>query len=130
VLGLVLSVSGARARGVTPMQNVEQTEIVALDAGTGVRESGFPQVRAGSSVYAFVSDGRGGWFVGGSFRAIGGVASHGLAHVLADKSVDKSWQFALSGCYRNPRIHALIRQGTTLYVGDASIESLGRRGVG
>jgi hypothetical protein len=38
-------------------------------------------------VLAGVSDGAGGWFIGGDFRSVGGIQRSNLAHVLADKSI-------------------------------------------
>src|SRR6185436_18628316 len=46
--------------------------------------------RAGSfdgTVYSVVADGDGGWFVGGNFSKVGGVAHEGLVHLLSDGTV-------------------------------------------
>ena len=46
---------------------------------------------AGGSVNAAVSDGAGGWYVGGSFTAVGDARRNGLAHVLADGTPDPAF---------------------------------------
>jgi len=52
---------------------------VAVDAQTGESLRGFPVFNG--PVRTVVADGRGGWFVGGAFTAVDGVAHGGLAHV-------------------------------------------------
>ena len=80
--------------------------------GADGRSTGtFPRVTAGS-VHALLDDGAGGWFVGGSFRTIGGADVPRLAHVLADGSVDPAFRPAPSDAVR-----ALALAGGTLYAG-------------
>src|SRR5580765_2478305 len=50
---------------------------VPVDAATGVAIPGFPKIAG--AVFAVVSDGAGGWFIGGSFTAVGGIARSNLA---------------------------------------------------
>jgi hypothetical protein len=59
---------------------------VPVDAVTGEPSPDFPPVTG----YAWVSisDGRGGWYIGGNFRAVGGQPHSNLAHILSDGSVD------------------------------------------
>jgi hypothetical protein len=59
-----------------------------------------------------VSDGAGGWYLGGDFTRIGGKAAGGLAHVLADGSLDPSFLPVADGL-----VSAFALQGQTLYVG-------------
>ena len=71
----------------------------------------FPKI-AGGTVNTIVEDGRGGWFVGGEFAAIGGVACANLAHVTARNVVDRRW------CPRpRGKVVALARRSSTLFVG-------------
>lgn len=84
--------------------------LVALSAKTGVLQD-FPRV-VGASVYAIEDDGRGGWFVGGEFASIGSVRCPNLAHVRADRTVDRGFCPKPDGLVR-----ALARVGNTLYVG-------------
>ncbi len=50
----------------------------------------FP-VFEGGPVRTYASDGTGGWFVGGDFRTAGGTPREGLAHVLADGTLDPAF---------------------------------------
>jgi len=75
----------------------ERDESVALVAG---------------EVRASVPDGSGGWFIGGAFSTVGGVARPYLAHLSADGSLDTSWDSATDAT-----VGALWLEGSTLYVG-------------
>lgn len=63
---------------------------------TGLPAETFPIV-SGGSVYSVLSDGSGGWFIGGNFTAVGSVTRNGLAHILADGSLDMSWVANITG---------------------------------
>lgn len=80
-----------------------------MDSTTGLPDPGFPRVTG--IVYSVVSDSAGGWFIGGQFTSVGGVARSNLAHVLVDHSVD-SWNPGTNGAVR-----ALALSGTQLFVG-------------
>src|SRR5581483_3427666 len=67
---------------------------------------------AGGSVAAAVADGDGGWYLGGTFTSVGGVARPGLAHLRSDGSLDPSFAPPSLG-----QIRALALAGGTLYVG-------------
>jgi hypothetical protein len=79
-------------------------------AGATSLEPGFPIVQG--TVLASVSDGSGGWYVGGSFKTIGGVAQANLAHVAANGTVDTAFVPTVSGS-----VNALVLSGSALYVG-------------
>lgn len=64
--------------------------LAVLDPGSGEPQEGWPGVDGGF-VRASVSDGAGGWYLAGDFTSVGGVPRDGLAHLLADKSVDPAW---------------------------------------
>lgn len=66
---------------------------------------------ANDECYAVVSDGSGGWYVGGAFTTIGGVAKLRLAHILSNGDVDTAFSFDCDG-----DVDALSLQGDTLYV--------------
>jgi hypothetical protein len=69
----------------------------------------FPTVDG--SVRSVVADGNGGWYVGGVFTHIGGVARSNLAHVSADGSVD-AWDPGT-----NKNVYAIALTPTVVYVG-------------
>jgi trimeric autotransporter adhesin len=84
---------------------------IVVPASGGAPEPGFPEV-AGGSVTASVADGTGGWYLGGSFTNVGGVARPGLAHVQGDGVLDTAFAPGELGGVR-----ALALVGKVLYVG-------------
>ncbi|HEV7861109.1 MAG TPA: hypothetical protein VGR20_00355 [Acidimicrobiia bacterium] len=58
---------------------------VPLDPSTGARTASFPTVNG--PVYAAVSDGAGGWYIGGEFTRVGDKSRQNAARVLADGTV-------------------------------------------
>jgi hypothetical protein len=92
--------------------------LLAISAKTGALQD-FPRVK-GSAVYAIVGDGSGGWFIGGEFSTIGGVACPNLAHVGDDGTVDRAW------CpHPDGTIRALARAGNVLYIGGSGLHHVG-----
>ena len=82
-----------------------------LDGTTAATDRSYP--RLNGQITAAVSDGSGGWFVGGSISSLGGVNVVNVAHILSDGTVDPDWSpRVLSGT-----VWALAMRGTTLYVG-------------
>lgn len=70
----------------------------------------YPYFPAG--VLAIASDGRGGWFVGGSFKRVDDVSCPHLAHIRADKTLNTGW------CPQpDEAVTALTLVGSRLYVG-------------
>ncbi len=82
---------------------------VLLDRGRGSPVAPFAKVNG--SVLAVVSDGAGGYYLGGWFDRVGGVPRANLAHIDADGSVDPAWN-------PNPNsgVDALALSGSTVYV--------------
>ncbi len=79
---------------------------LSLERGT----PNLPYPRVAGGVNAAVPDGSGGWYIGGEFNAVGGVARNNLAHILADGSV-APWDPGT-----NSPVAALLLHGNTLYV--------------
>lgn len=67
--------------------------------------------RVNGEILAAISDGAGGWFIGGSFTAVGGRPRRHLARILAGGEVAE-WSPD-----PNQQVHALALSGGTLYVG-------------
>lgn len=82
---------------------------VPLEYGSGISAPRFAKVNG--EILAAVSDGAGGWFIGGSFTAVGGQARRHLAHIVAGGDV-AAWSPG-----PNKPVHALALSGATLYVG-------------
>jgi hypothetical protein len=81
---------------------------------------------ADGAVFAIEPDGAGGYFVGGRFSQIGGIARAALAHVLSDGRVDPAFVPALEPALDSQgdvspilEVRALARVGGTLLVGGA-----------
>jgi hypothetical protein len=75
----------------------------------------YPRIRQTSShgqqiVLTVVSDGSGGFYVGGEFNRVGNFERNNLAHILADGRVDKSWN-----PNPNDAVWALAASGKNLY---------------
>jgi hypothetical protein len=88
-----------------------------VSAANGTANAATPVVSGNQpSVNAAISDGSGGFYIGGSFSHVGGVARHDIAHILADGSVDPSFNPNASGGIQN-EVDALALSGSTLYVG-------------
>ncbi|MCS7230124.1 MAG: hypothetical protein NZ923_08840 [Candidatus Kryptonium sp.] len=87
-----------------------------VDRTTGDAIISFPRILSGTgpgTVLAVVSDGAGGWFVGGNFTQVGSVSRTNIVHILPDGSVNLS--FLPAGA--NGIVRALARVGNYLYVG-------------
>ncbi|MCC6302293.1 MAG: chitobiase/beta-hexosaminidase C-terminal domain-containing protein [Gammaproteobacteria bacterium] len=83
---------------------------VGLDTGgAGLADTDFPRVDG--PVHAAVSDGAGGWFIGGEFSRVGAAARDNLAHIDASGAVT-AWAPETNGAVRT-----LARTGGVLYVG-------------
>jgi hypothetical protein len=89
---------------------------VVLDE-QGRLQPSWPSVEG--AVFATLADGSGGWFIGGSFDQVGGIARHGLAHVLADGQVDPAWTANLDKDAIGVNALSLSGDRSTLYVGGA-----------
>ena len=103
----------------------------ALDGQSGAPQPGFPKVDSGQ-VNVAASDGHGGWYVGGSFPTLNNVQVNGLAHILADGSLDSNFTTALVGPQNQPSksfaVTALALNGPWLYVG-GEFTKFGARGT-
>jgi Domain of unknown function (DUF5122) beta-propeller len=88
---------------------------VVSDSGVTVDQTGGTRVHLprprGGTIRAATRDQRGGWFVGGDFTSIGGVARNGLARINSS-GVVTSWAPSVTG-----RVEALAFDGTNVYVG-------------
>jgi hypothetical protein len=83
---------------------------VGLDPVTG-KADGFTYEDINGPVYAAVSDGNGGWYIGGAFTQIGPYTRNRLAHILGNGEISP-WNPSANGTVR-----ALALSGTTVYAG-------------
>lgn len=91
-------------------------EAATLDESSGAASSAAAQV-VGGQVMATISDGKAGWYIGGSFTSVGGHQRSGLAHLLANGSLDTTFNPTVEeGSFSN-RVDALALSGGVLYIG-------------
>jgi hypothetical protein len=81
-----------------------------VNSSTSDIDNSFPKING--SISASVSDGNGGWYIGGSFTFVDDVEIRHLAHIKADKKLDTNWKPNPAG-----NVYAMAIDGTTLYVG-------------
>ena len=91
---------------------------VGLNTGYGALTSvskdypnmNFPQFNG--QVYALISDGNGGWYAGGYFTSVGGIAKSYVAHIKSNNTVDNAFN---ANC--NGGVKTLFKVGSRLYIG-------------
>jgi hypothetical protein len=71
-----------------------------------------PLLKINGTVYASVSDRRGGWFIGGDFTQVQGVVRNRLAHILANGNLDQTWNPDA-----NTTVYTLAVLGNIVYIG-------------
>ena len=89
---------------------------IGLDAATAALVNGLPKVHG--IVYAVVSDGADGWYIGGAFDNVGGEIRNNVAHIEisgAGYAVDADWAPDIDGA--NAAVLAMALSGSVLYVG-------------
>jgi hypothetical protein len=86
---------------------------VPVSFATGEAEAVFPRING--SVNVAIGDGRGGWFVGGTFTLVGGLIRSNLVHIRSDRTVDPDWSPTVAGGY----VKSLVLSGDTLYLAGA-----------
>lgn len=59
-----------------------------------------------------ISDSANGWYIGGSFTNAGGFTRNRIAHILADGTVDPSWN-----PNANSTVNSIAVSGSTVYAG-------------
>jgi len=65
---------------------------VGIDAGSGAPVANWPRVTG--EVLCSAPDGASGWYIGGTFTSVAGVARGNLAHIRADMTLD-AWNFGI-----------------------------------
>lgn len=81
-----------------------------LDNNTGQWISGMPSING--QVSAIAADGKGGWYIGGTFDHVDDAIINNLVHIKADKTLDAAFK-----PQPNYAVNALAVYNNTLYVG-------------
>ena len=68
--------------------------------------------KVAGTVYSTISDGAGGFYIGGSFSKIGSMTRNNIARILSNGAVDSSFNPNVSGM-----VNTMLLSGGTLYVG-------------
>jgi hypothetical protein len=105
---------------------------VVLD-GTNGTATGNPSPQVAGPTRAVVPDGKGGWYIGGSIKAVQGKTRNGLAHLLPDGSLDPAFSPGVLNPVGDPTAYVLTLAlaGNTLYVGGyfSTVNGQGRRNI-
>lgn len=86
----------------------------ATQANISGASATFPQAQdivSGGVISAVVSDGSGGWYIGGSFTRVGNKSRQNLAHLFSDMTLDESFDVQPSG-----NVKSIIKSGQMLFV--------------
>ena len=76
-----------------------------------------PQIGlGGDAVTRIVSDGEGGFYIGGEFSSVDGVSRFNLAHINANGSVDEAWDPNPNGTVFDGRPDGIVRAKDYVYV--------------
>jgi outer membrane protein assembly factor BamB len=109
--GPVLRVRNTVYVGGVSRLGVPTGSAVLVATATGKQQPTEAEV-AGGSVRTAIADGTGGWYIGGTFTSVGGVVRPGLAHLLADGTLDMAFAPPALG-----QVRALALDAGRLYVG-------------
>ena len=116
----------APARGKAACPKTRSRNLVLISARTGRVDRSFPDTNY--PPLAMVSDGHGGWFVGGDVNCVGRVQVGGLAHLRPDGRLDRRWHTRVPRVPISGGVGELARVGDTLYVENGSwVEALNAR---
>src|ERR1022692_4698811 len=85
--------------------------VALFDQASGALLASAPRIN--NAVKAVVSDGSGGWFIGGNFTRIGTVGITNIAHLNPDLTLDTGWNARLVGS----AVNALALDNGRLYIG-------------
>lgn len=88
---------------------------VLIGTGTALLTGSFPRVDG--MVNVAVSDGLGGFYIGGEFTAVGGVPRNSIAHIKWNNTVDDLWDPNPTAGQGTPKVNALAVSNGVVYVG-------------
>ncbi|MCS7201087.1 MAG: peptidoglycan-binding protein, partial [Patescibacteria group bacterium] len=68
-------------------------------------------------VCAIVSDGHGGWYVGGMFSKVNDLEIENLVHIFSDGKVDENFKFSFNSLNTDCVVYSLAISSSTLFIG-------------
>jgi hypothetical protein len=83
-----------------------------VDTTTGAVSWGSQKARVAGNVSISISDGAGGFYIGGLFTAVGGIARNNVAHILSDGSLDLNFN-----PNANNQVFTMALSGSNIYLG-------------
>ncbi len=91
---------------------------VVFNTSTNNYVNDFPSIEGNTvtGVHTAISDGNGGWYVGGDFAVVDGVSRKGIIHIQNDNTIDANWAIQINSVGYKV-VDALHLIGDTLYVG-------------
>jgi outer membrane protein assembly factor BamB len=98
----------------TRVKSVSPRALVLIDAKTGEIDRNFHDTNLSADVVSAVSDGEGGWYIGGGFTRVGGETRRGIAHLRSDSSLEPAFVPEL---IKGDGADALLLRGNVLYAG-------------
>lgn len=107
--------------------------LIVSSSGSGLPDpAAFPKVIG--SISSVIDDGSGGWYIGGSFTHVGGLARSGLAHITAAGAVDPDWHPNVgpsTGLGLPATVRRIVRVGSTIYLAGifGSVDGQARNGL-
>lgn len=81
----------------TSYQAWDTGSAAAVSLSTGEVDARFPKVSGWPYQKAVVSDGAGGWYIGGGISSVGGVSVSRVAHLQANGTLNTSWMPSITG---------------------------------
>jgi outer membrane protein assembly factor BamB len=114
--GFVLSgCGGGSAKSSSTTKHSVPRDLYIINAKTGAIDQDFPDVNFDEgAVFPAISDGSGGWYIGGNFSRVGKVKRNGLARLRSDGSLDEEFAPRLPG---NAIVTAIVRHENTVFAG-------------
>jgi hypothetical protein len=108
------SCGGSSAKSSTAKKRFKPRELYIVNAKTGAIDRSFPDldVEKYGTAYAVVSDGSGGWYIGGDFDRVGKVSRNGFARLRSDGSLDPEFAPRLS---KGTWVWAIVRHENVVY---------------
>lgn len=87
---------------------------VAVGATDATVDASFPKVSGWPYAEAVVSDGAGGWYIGGGINNVGGSGTSRVVHLFADGSLDTAFSPNVSG---GQGVFAIAKYGSVILIG-------------